>query len=213
MNTVKIITDCKAFPDTLADTDNRNRRKFLSAALALASVAAACCKSAAGAEGARLPPTGETDIGIYYAPDAPELRNLWQEGDPGERLLLRGRVLTTSGLPVADAQVELWHADGNGEVHPDRYRTRLRTGANGGFGVTTAMPGYIPGAPGVWGARHIHVRVTHPEHEQLISLILFEGDPNLEGLPYPELAVFVEQGRIREQDVLFVEAILILESN
>ncbi len=166
-----------------------------------------------GAEDEWLSPTEETDIGIYYAPGAPELRNLWQQGDPGERLLLRGRVLTTGGLPVPDAQVELWHADGNGEVHPDRYRTRLRTGHHGDFGVTTALPGYIPNAPGVWGARHIHIVVTHPDYPQLISLILFKGDPNLAGLSYPELAVFVEQGRIRDQTVQFAEAILILSPN
>ena len=75
------------------------------------------------------------------------------------------------------------------------------------------MPGHIPGAPGVWGARHIHVRVTHPGYPQLISLILFKHDPKLSGVPYPELAVFVEKGRIKEQDVQFAEAILILGSN
>lgn len=160
-----------------------------------------------------MPPTEETSIGIYYIPGAPEARNLWRDGDPGERLVLRGRVLDTDGAPVADAEVELWHADGLGLVHPDRHRTRLRTRANGGFGVTTALPGYIPGAPGVWGARHIHVIVTHPDYPQLISLILFEGDPNLAGLrpPYPGLAVFVEQGTIREQAVQFAEVMLVLQ--
>jgi len=165
------------------------------------------------AEGGRLPPTEETDIGIYYVPGAPEIRNLWREGDPGERLVLRGRVLTTGGAPVPDAQVELWHADGIGQVHSDRYRTRLRTRDNGSFGVTTALPGYIPEAPGVWGARHIHVVVTHPDYPQLISLILFKGDPNLSGLSYPELAVFVEQGRIKDQTAQFAEVVLILQSN
>ena len=189
-------------------TIHRNRRLCLAAVFALI-----WSTVATGADGARLAPTEATDIGIFYAPDAPELRNLWQQGDPGERLLLRGRVLTTDGAPLADAQVELWHADGNGEVHGNRYRTRLRTGGNGEFGVTTALPGYIPGAPGVWGARHIHVVVTHPAYPKLISLILFEGDPKLEGLPYPDLAVFVEQGRINDQKLRFVEAILVLPSN
>lgn len=193
--------------------DDRNPRNRHPAILALAWIAAASWATATDADRGGLPPTVETDIGIYYLPQAPELRNLWREGDPGEPLLLRGRVLDSAGQPVAGAQVELWHADGNGEVHPDRYRTRLRSGANGGFAVTTAMPGHIPGAPGVWGARHIHVVVTHPGYPQLISLILFEGDPNLEGVPYPELAVFVEQGRIRDQDVQFAEAILVLPSN
>lgn len=180
---------------------------------ALVWIASTWCAQAAGAEAQQLPPTADTDIGIFYSPGAPEIRNLWQEGDPGERLLLRGRVLTTGGAPISGAQVELWHADGNGEVHTNRYRTRLRTGSRGEFGVTTALPGYIPDAPGVWGARHIHVVVTHPGHAQLISLILFEGDPNLAGLPYPELAVFVEQGRIKGQTVKFAEVVLILESN
>lgn len=197
---------------TVLNLDRRNRRKFYPNMLILAWLAGTAC-SAAGAEGQRLAPTEATDIGIFYAPGAPETRNLWRDGDPGERLLLRGRVLTTGGAPVSGAGVELWHADGNGEVHPDRYRTRLRSGANGEFGVTTALPGYIPGAPGVWGARHIHVVVTHPGYPELISLILFEGDPNLAGLPYPELAVFVEQGRIKDQTVQFAEVVLILQSN
>ena len=120
-------------------------------------------------------------------------------------------MLNTDGVPVPGAQVELWHADGNGEVHGNRYRTRLQTRPDGGFGVTTALPGYIPGAPGVWGARHIHVRITHPDYARLISLILFEGDPRLEGLPYPDLAVFVEQGRVGEDEVRFAEVLLVLQ--
>ena len=132
---------------------------------------------AEGAEGGRLQPTEETSIGIFHIPDAPETRILWRKDDPVERLLLRGRVPTTGGAPVADAQVELWQADGVGRVHPDRYQTRLRSKANGGFGVSTALPGYIEDAPGVWGAGHIHVVVNHPNYQQLISLILFKGDP------------------------------------
>ena len=199
-----------ASPDPVLNPDRRNRRKYSSATIALAWITGAWC-AAAGAEEARLPPTLQTDIGIFYTPDAPELRTLWRYGDPGERMLLRGRVLGADGIPLAGARVELWHADGNGEVHTDRYRTRLTSGANGEFGVTTALPGYIPGAPGVWGARHIHVVVTHPDYPRLISLILFEGDPNLAGLDYPGLAVFVEQGRIKDEDVRFAEVILILQ--
>lgn len=173
---------------------------------------AATWSAAVDAQSGPMPPTEETSIGIYYQPEAPESRNLWREGDPGERLQLRGRVLDTDGAPVADAQVELWHADGLGQVHPDRYRTRLRTRPDGGFGVTTALPGYIPGAPGVWGARHIHVVVTHPGYPKLISLILFKDDPNLAELPepYPALAVFAEQGRIKDETVQFAEVILVL---
>ena len=189
--------------------DHSIRRRLLGGVVALALTGGS---SSAIAQGGPLPPTESTSIGIYYVPDAPQTRNLWRDGDPGERLQLRGRVLDTDGAPVADAQVELWHADGRGQVHPDRYRTRLFTRADGSFGVTTALPGYIPGAPGVWGARHIHVVVSHPAYAELVSLILFKDDPNLAALPepYPALAVFAEQGRIKDQTVQFAEVILVL---
>ncbi len=211
MDTIEPTVASKPLPDPLPPVPD-NRSRFLTGLLALALIAGAW-SAVAGAEVARLPPTESTSIGIYYQPGAPALRNLWRDGDPGERLVLRGRVLDTEGAPVADAEVELWHADGTGQVHPDRYRTRLRTNGNGGFGVTTALPGYIPGAPDVWGARHIHVVVTHPGYPQLISLILFKGDPNLQGLrpPYPALAVFVEQGTIKDEAVQFAEVILVLQ--
>ena len=196
--------------DSRLNAEHHQRSGCLAGAVALAWLAGSWCVAAASAENGRLPPTEPTDIGIFYDPNAPQLRNLWRDGDPGERLLLRGRVLDTGGRPVPGARVELWQADGNGEVHPNRYRTRLTSGAGGEFGVTTALPGYIPGAPGVWGARHIHVVVTHPDYSQLISLILFDGDPNLVGLPYPGLAVFVEQGRIEGQEVRFAEVMLVV---
>ncbi len=177
----------------------------------LAWIAVVGCAGAS--ERGQLAPTGETDIGIFYQPDAPESRNLWRDGDPGQQLQLRGRVLDVDGDPVADALVELWQADGSGEVNPSRYRTRQRTRADGGFGVLTALPGYIAGAPGVWGARHIHVRITHPDYAELISLILFEGDPRLEGLPYPDLAVFVEQAKIEDREVSFADVVLVLEAD
>lgn len=189
-----------------------DRRGFIPGVLILVLIAGAW-SAAAQAQGGPLAPTEETSIGIYYQPGAPESHNLWRDGDPGERLQLRGRVLASDGTPVPGAEVELWHADGRGQVHPDRYRTRLRTRGDGGFGLTTALPGYIPGAPGVWGARHIHVVVSHPDHPELISLILFKDDPNLAGLPepYPALAVFAEQGRIKDQTVQFAEVILVLQ--
>ena len=196
----------------MLDLGNRISNKYFPGIASLLGVAAIWSAVAGGAGRGQLTPTEETSIGIYHIPDVAETRNLWQTGDPGERLLLRGRVVTSSGTPISDAQVELWQADGSGQVHDDRYRTRLHTRPDGSFGVTTAMPGYIPGAPGIWGARDIHVVVTHGDYAQLISLILFKGATNLVGLPYPKLAVFVEQGQIKDQTMRFAEAVLVLSA-
>ncbi len=100
--------------------------------------------------------------------------NLWQPGDPGERLEIRGRVLSAGGQPASGAVLELWQRDGTGVYRDDRYRARLQTGDDGWFQISTVLP-----AQG-FGARHIHVVVTHPTHRRLATAVLFQGDPNLE---------------------------------
>jgi tryptophanyl-tRNA synthetase len=58
--------------------------------------------------------------------------------------------------------------------------------------------------------RHIHVVVSHPEHERLISLIFLKGDEHLAGSPYPELAIPLEKSNSPEGEILFglVELVL-----
>jgi hypothetical protein len=88
-----IIVTLKALLNPMLNFNNRNRSKFYLSIFPLAWIAGMWSALVVGAEGGLLSPTEETDIGIYYVPGAPEIRNLWQEGDPGERLLLRGRAL------------------------------------------------------------------------------------------------------------------------
>ena len=65
----------------MLNLDSRNWRQFFAGICALALIAGTWSAAVAGADGTRLPHTEETDIGIYYAPGALELRNLWQKGD------------------------------------------------------------------------------------------------------------------------------------
>jgi catechol 1,2-dioxygenase len=153
---------------------------------------------------AGLAPTPQTGIGVWYAPGAPASRDLWRPGDPGERLVLRVRVLNTKGHPVANALVELWHADSLGVVHADRYRTSLLTGNDGGFEVSTVLPGYI------WGPRHVHVVVTHPGYAELVTRIFFKRDPLVTESEQPELAIFLEDGLAHGEPTLFGDVELVL---
>lgn len=156
------------------------------------------------ARAAELTPTAQTGIGVWYAPGAPAIRDLWRPGDAGERLILRIRVLGTRRIAVAGAVVELWHADSFGAVHADRYRTRLSTDTDGKLEVSTVLPGYI------WGPRHVHVVVTHPQHADLITRIFFKRDPLVGESEFPELAVFLEDGIARGEPVLFADVELVL---
>lgn len=160
--------------------------------------------AAGGACGQALQPTTATGIGVWYQPGAPAVKELWRPGDPGERLILKLIVRDTAGAQVSNVQVELWQADGDGAVHADRYRTRLTTAKDGTITVSTALPGYI------WRARHIHLVLTHANYRQLITRILFRGDPLLAEMEYPELAIALEQGRNGDETMLFGTAELVL---
>ena len=170
----------------------------------LAMVALAVALVLADAHAQSLAPTTATGIGVWYQPDAPAVKDLWQPHDPGERLFLKIIVRDPTGAPVADAQVELWQANGNGVVYENRYRARLRSANDGSVAVSTALPGYI------WRARHIHLVVSHPGYARLITRILFLGDPLLAEMEYPELAINLEEGNIDDEPALFGVAEIIL---
>jgi len=161
------------------------------------------------------PVTTQTSIGLFYLSGAPEVDSLWREGDKGKRLLLQGRVLTPDGQPVRNALVELWHADAEGGVDESRYRTAQRTKPDGSFGVKTVLPGHIEMARDnvIFAPRHVHVSVSHPDFQRLISLIFFKGDERLAGSPYPELAIHIEQAHYGDQGELFMGLVeLVLDS-
>lgn len=168
--------------------------------LLITAAAALLFSSAAHA----LPPTTATGIGVWYQPDAPAVTQLWQPGDPGERLILKLIVRNTAGAPLAGTQVEMWQADGDGVVRANRYRTQVRTGADGSVTLSTVLPGYI------WRARHIHLVLTHPAHERLITRVLFRGDPLLAEMEYPELAIALEEGGTADAKMLFGTAEIVL---
>jgi len=181
-------------------------RLFAAACLALLPVSSVASENFRSA-------TTQTSIGLFYMPDAPELESLWQDGDTGTRLFLQGRVLTRSGTPVGNALVELWHADAQGSVDESRYRTAQRTKPNGTFQIRTVLPGHIEMARynPVYGPRHIHVVVTHSEHQRLVSLIFFKQDERLTGTPYPELAIHLEEAGGSDDELLIGQVELVLE--
>ena len=121
---------------------------------------------------------------------------LWQPGDPGERLFLRGRVVDPGGRPLSGAQISLRQADGTGSYHPVRYRATFKTASDGTFSVSTVLPGQY------WGAKHIHLTVRHEAQGQLTTRILFKGDPHLNEAGDHEFAILLEQVRKDGETVL-----------
>lgn len=132
-------------------------------------------------------PTPETGPGPHDFSVAPAETRLWREGDEGEPLILRARVLDTCGQAVKGARVRILHADQDGEHDPQRWRAHLTTDESGEFNVVTVYPGYAG-----YMARHIHFIIGHPAHRQLVTRLFFKNDPAIDQ-SIEDLAIVVEE--------------------
>ena len=104
-------------------------------------------------------------------------------GEPGEPLIVRGRVVDKDGrTPVAGAVAFAYQTDRDGHYdRPGKNGWRLkgwaRTDADGRFEFVTIRPAAYPGRT---VAAHIHVGLDGPPGRRyLLRDVLFEGDPLL----------------------------------
>lgn len=121
---------------------------------------------------APAPLTPAMTEGPYYKPDAPERTSLVEDGMLGTRLLLTGYVVTTGCQPVANALVDFWQTDAQGQYDNEGYRMRGRqfTDENGRYILETVIPGEYPGR-----TAHIHVKVQAPRGPMLTSQLFIPG--------------------------------------
>jgi hydroxyquinol 1,2-dioxygenase len=148
----------------------------------------------------RLPggATETTVLGPFYVQHAPEVPQGTRiaQPDEGPALLIEGSVCSVDGQALADASVDIWHADHAGfydvQKDDDRLtgRARVRTDAQGRFRVVGAVPAAYPipddGPVGQmlqaqgrhpFRPAHVHFMVAAPGHETLVThLFLADSD-------------------------------------
>ena len=124
--------------------------------------------------------------GPFFTPNSPLRGSLLEAGSRGQRFLVSGRVLSRECKPVANALVDLWHADEEGAYDNQgyRYRGHQFTDAEGRYRFETIVPALYPGR-----ARHYHVKVQAKGGPLLTTQLYFPGDPGnrRDGLYRPEL--------------------------
>ena len=110
--------------------------------------------------------------GPYYKQGSPEQADLVQAGMAGTKLVITGYVYDTNCKPVANAWLDFWQADANGNYDNSGYTLRGHqyTDANGRFQLTTVVPGLYPGR-----TEHIHVKVQAPNGQVITSQLFFPG--------------------------------------
>lgn len=137
---------------------------------------------------AQVPPVYQS--AKYIAPKGVPSRINIAPGEPGERLIVEGRVMEWP-RGVAGASLYIFHADREGRYTRDRegpntdenarLHGALRTDAQGGFRYETIRPaGY--GANGA----HIHYVVNHPDYKLRMEELRLADDPEAFASP-PEV--------------------------
>ena len=138
-----------------------------------AGTSAAAGQTGAARRCSGRPTIAETE-GPYFKAGSPARTTLMQAGMGGTRLVLTGRVLTTTCTPVAGARLDFWQADASGSYDNSGYRLRGHqvTDAGGHFTLTTIVPGEYPGR-----TQHIHVKVKPPGRPELTTQLFLPGEP------------------------------------
>ncbi|MGJ5670306.1 catechol 1,2-dioxygenase [Rhodococcus aetherivorans] len=156
--------------------------------------------------------------GPYYVPGAPELPAqctlpMRDEDRVHPPLVLRGQVTDLDGRGLGGARIEIWHADDEGyysQFAPHLPQWNLRgtvvADAEGRYDITTIEPApyQIPtdGPTGQfieavgwhpWRPAHLHLRVTAPGRQPIITQLYFAGgewlDDDVATATKPELVL------------------------
>lgn len=100
----------------------------------------------------------------------------------GTPLELTGRVLRSDGAPLANAEVEIWQCDADGQYRYDAASMRAADPGFQGFGKTaTDSAGkyrFVTIRPVPYAGRppHIHIRIKHDGSELLTTQMYIKGD-------------------------------------
>lgn len=109
--------------------------------------------------------------------------DLTDDGTPGTRLVVRGRVTDPGCAPIGRATLDVWQADREGRYDNDGHagdklvlRGKLATKDDGTFEFRTIVPGrYLNGRQ--YRPAHVHVKVSAPGFAPLTTQLYFDGDP------------------------------------
>lgn len=124
--------------------------------------------------------TGEDIEGPFWVQGVPVRHDLDVYGDDGPKLAFDGVVRDAATCePLADAVVEVWHADPDGaydDAADGKYRGQTRSAADGTYQFRTVIPGrYLNGSQ--YRPSHVHVKVWVDGVERLTTQLYFANDP------------------------------------
>lgn len=137
----------------------------------------------------RFAATEDNILGPYHRRGAPFRAKITPPLEPGELMVIRGRVWgLDSRRPLAGAVVDVWQANAAGRYDNDDQnappkpgvfvnRARLLTDESGYYEYETIKPGRYQIGPNAWRPAHIHYWVAATGYKPLVTQLYFHGDP------------------------------------
>lgn len=143
-------------------------------------------------------PTFVDGGGPYYLPNSPFRSKLVPEGVTGDKLMMSGRVVRSDcQTVVANAVVDVWQADSEGEYNDVWYRGRIKTDEEGKYQFESIVPlGYGEGTG--YRPPHIHFKVWEGDKEIVTSQMFFPeiiGTPGFDSAYVMTVVRLMEDGR------------------
>jgi catechol 1,2-dioxygenase len=143
--------------------------------------------------------------GPFWLPDAPLLEtpaSLCGADEPGEHVVLRGRVLSADAAPVPHAIVDIWQTNSEGKYDLElggptavemAFRARVRADSDGRYEIGTVLPkAYSIPTDGPLGIllrkigrhpyrpAHFHIRIEAEGRDPLTTMLYLRDDPWLD---------------------------------
>ena len=127
-----------------------------------------------------------------------KLVDLWQPGDAGERMNIRGRVTSLDGTPLPGIAIEIRQPDGDGQWS-ERYRTTLTTDARGRYQFGSVVP-----VSNYCGDPHVEVVVYQNGWEYFDDKIVFEDSASADRVYYGDgTSVFLEESDVKGETIKY----------
>ena len=127
-------------------------------------------------------------------PDKPRMIDLWQSGDSGQRMRIRGRVTSTDGRPVPYVKIGIRHADSEG-MDWSYHQGVVTTNEKGVYQFGSVIPGNSH------RLSHVHVTISHEGYQYVDTEFHFKDDPKV--LPGDPDAIFLEEGNVGGKKMMF----------
>jgi protocatechuate 3,4-dioxygenase beta subunit len=159
-----------------------------------------------------LRPTEDNILGPFYRPAAPYRAKVTPPLEPGDVLVIRGRVWgVDTRKPLAGAILDIWQANADGRYDNDdpnrpprrgvfRNRARIMTDETGYYEYETVKPGMYQIGASRWRPPHIHYLVQFPGYQKLITQLYFKGEPMNEKDAFIKPSLIIEPQSIRSEN-------------